>query len=52
MFWLFVIAAPVVSLSVEMNWHDCSQYRLPARVATHSPLCQCLVCLETGKVQG
>ena len=42
MFWLLVIAAPIVSLSVEMNWHDCSQYRLSARVATHSPLCQCL----------
>jgi len=33
MFWLLVIAAPTVSLSVEMNWHDCSQYRLSARAA-------------------
>jgi len=32
MFWLLVIAAPIVSLSGKMNWHDCSQYRLPARV--------------------
>jgi len=25
MFWLLIIAASIVSLFVEMNWHDCSQ---------------------------